>query len=211
MTRTIYLDDPYQKECTAVVKEVREDNVIVLDQTIFYPFSGGQANDTGTLTAANGTIYAVTDVRKADDEILHTLKEPHSLKPGDSIHCTIDWNRRYALMRMHTAAHLLSALLYTDAQIMITGNELQPEQSRVDFSLEETNTELLKKTIEKANELIKKSTPIKVYTLPREEAMKIPGIVKLANALPPTITHLRIVEIEGIDIEADGGTHVKNL
>jgi Ser-tRNA(Ala) deacylase AlaX len=111
---------------------------------------------------------------------------------------------------MHTACHIISAILFRDRKSLITGNKIDVERSRVDFNLEKMDRELIEGVIEKANRVIKRNLPVKVYYLPREEAMKIPGIVKLASKLPPSIRELRIVEIEGIDIQADGGPHVRN-
>ena len=114
-------------------------------------------------------------------------------------------------MRMHTAAHLLGAILYEEGKILCTGNQLEEETSKMDFDLTEINEEKIKSYFTKANELITKGAAVKVYSLPREEAFKIPGIVKLAGALPSEVSILRIVEIENIDIEADGGTHVHDI
>ncbi len=211
MTTLLYLTDSYLKEFDAVVTGVKEGKYITLDKTAFYPFSGGQANDTGTITTTDGRTAKITNVRKADGDIIHEIEPTNTVKEGDNLHCIINWQRRSRLMRMHTAAHLISAMMYNEAKIMITGNELQPEQSRIDFSFDQMDQEVMRSYIQKANDAIKKSIPVKTYFLPREEAMKIPGIIKLANALPPTIKEFRIVEIEGIDIEADGGTHVNNL
>ncbi|MBI4017232.1 MAG: alanyl-tRNA editing protein [Candidatus Aenigmarchaeota archaeon] len=211
MTTALYLADSYAKECSATVLSVKDGKFIVLDQTIFYPKSGGQANDEGIMKTADGREVKVIFVGKFDVQISHQVEPENVLKESDKVTCTIDWERRYKLMRMHTAAHLLSAIMYANSKVMITGNELQPDQSRMDFDFEKMDAELMKQYISKANDAIKKNIPVKTCFLPRGEALKIPGVVKLANVLPPEEKELRIVEIEGIDVQADGGTHVNNL
>jgi len=114
-------------------------------------------------------------------------------------------------MRSHTAAHVFASLLCTGTGALVTGNQLEEDRVRFDFSLEEFNREILQDYIDKANEGLRKDIPVKWYELPREEALKIPGVIKMAEALPPEIPVLRIVEVTGIDRQADGGTHVKNL
>ncbi len=113
-------------------------------------------------------------------------------------------------MRLHTAAHILSAVMYRDYGALITGGHISPDKAYDDYSLEEFNPEIFRKAVEKANEIVKQGIEVKIYWLKREEALKIPGIVKLASRMPPEIEYLRIVEIPGVDIQADGGPHVKN-
>ena len=114
-------------------------------------------------------------------------------------------------MRSHTAAHVFASLLCRETGALITGNQLGLERIRFDFNLKEFNRELLRRYIEKANEILKKDIPVRWYEVPREEALKIPGVIRMAKALPPKLPKLRLVEIVGVDIEADGGTHVRNL
>ena len=129
---------------------------------------------------------------------------------GEKVKGIIDWERRYTLMRMHTAAHILSAVFHREAGALITGNQLNMDKSRIDFSLENFDRGKIDMYARMANNIMKREIEVKGYFLEREEAMKIPGIVKLAKALPPTIKELRILEIVDIDTQADGGTHVKN-
>jgi len=206
MTRLLYMDDSYLKEWDTNILET-EGSSVVLEETAFYPRGGGQPSDTGTITA-NGIDYRVLEVKKEDGKIRHKLD-----KGGASgiAHCRIDWDHRYKIMRMHTASHLIATILNQKTGALITGNQLGEEKSRIDFSTEEYSPELMQEVIKSANALIKEGTPVKWYYLSREEAMKIPGIVKLADKLPPSIQTLRIVEIEGIDKQADGGTHVRNI
>jgi Ser-tRNA(Ala) deacylase AlaX len=147
---------------------------------------------------------------RREGKILHEVDSPF-LKEGDKVKCVIDWERRYALMRMHTAAHVLAGTMHTKLGAQITGNQLEVEKTRFDFNLPEFEREKFDRIVEEANGLLQNDVELKIYSMPREEAMKIPGMVKLAGALPPAITELRIVEIPGIDTQADGGTHVRNL
>jgi misacylated tRNA(Ala) deacylase len=208
MTELLYMTDSYLKEFNSTVTSV-EGNSIEIDKTAFYPFGGGQPNDTGKLICDNQE-FVVKDVRKKSGKIMHEL-DREGPKVGDSVHCIIDWNRRYKMMKMHTAAHLLSEVFHRGARALITGNQLDIDQSRIDYNLEEFDREKINQYCNKANEIIQQDLPIKVYSMKREEAMKIPAITKLASVLPPNIPELRIVEIVGFDTQADGGTHVNHL
>jgi Ser-tRNA(Ala) deacylase AlaX len=210
MAGTLYLEDSYMRECDASVQEVIDARNVVLDQTIFYPRGGGQPCDTGKLVSS-GQEFRVLSVAKKDGRIVHELGQEAGLKAGDRVRCVLDWDRRYRLMRMHTAAHVLGATMHRELGVLITGNELGEEKTRFDFSMESFDKETFERMVAKANGSLSQDLGLRVYSLPREEAMRIPGVVKLANALPPSITELRIVEIPGVDIQADGGTHVKNL
>ncbi|MGV8085089.1 MAG: alanine--tRNA ligase-related protein [Candidatus Bilamarchaeum sp.] len=205
MTELICLKDSYAKECQATVTE-KNGKDIILDQTVFYPRGGGQPTDFGTINQ-----YRIVNVSKKDGKIIHECEVESDLKVGDKVIARIDWGRRYKLMRMHTAAHILAATAYTELGYQITGNQIEVDQTRFDFSMENFDRAKFDQMVEKCNEKLTQNTDLKVYELPREEALKIPGVVKLANALPPSIAILRIVEIPGIDLQADGGTHVKNV
>lgn len=208
MTEPLYFSDSYLKEFTARVTEV-VDHGVVLDRTAFYPQGGGQPSDTGILLRGTEE-FGVSSVVKKEGKIVHELPA-YGLQVGDNVIGKINWERRYTLMRMHTSAHLLSALFYSRARVLITGNQLDVTKSRMDFNLEILDKEMIDCLVIEANAAIAQQVPVKVYSLPRAEALSRPEIVKLANALPPNIDVLRIVEIEGIDIQADGGTHVKQL
>jgi misacylated tRNA(Ala) deacylase len=209
MTRTLFLEDSYLRECDATVVSVRDGKYVALDQTIFYPKGGGQPCDTGKILKG-GEAYAVVYVGKFSGEISHEVDRP-GLGGGDKVHCMLDWERRYRLMRSHTAAHLFASLLCNGTGALVTGNQLEQDKIRFDFSLEKFDPETLKKYVDKANELFREDVLVKSYELPRGEVLKIPGVVKMAEAFPPDIPRLRIVEIVGVDRQADGGTHVKNL
>ncbi len=209
MTETLYLHDSYINEFTANV--VSADNrEIILDATAFYPSSGGQPNDTGTINV-NGSeaTFNVLDVIKKNGEIVH-LVDSDGLSPGDNVTGEINWSRRYALMRMHTAAHILSAVFNKESGVLITGNQLGSDKSRIDFNMETVDREKINNYIDAANKIIAENIPIEMAVVKREEALKIPDIVKLANALPPDIPELRLVKIGSYDLQADGGCHVKN-
>ena len=212
MTKLLYLENSYEKECAAIIESVLGKE-ITLNQTIFYPRGGGQPSDKGTLTLENGEKIGVTEVFKKDGKVIHNLEKKieSEVNLGQKVHCSIDWTRRYKLMRMHTAAHVLGATMHSEYGILISGNQLEEDKTRFDFTMEDFDREKFERVLKIANEKLEQDIHLKVYSLPREEALKIPGVVKLAAALPPQIDILRIVEIPGIDLQADGGTHVKNL
>jgi misacylated tRNA(Ala) deacylase len=208
MTKLLYLTDCYLKEFDAKVINA-EKNLIELDQTAFYPLGGGQPADKGKIIF-NRQEFQVINVFKEKGKVFHQI-DKEGLNKNCEVHCLIDWERRYKLMRMHTAAHVLSEIINREAGALITGNQLETEKTRIDFNLESFDRRKIEECVEKANEIIKKDLPVKIYFLKREDAMKIPKITKLANVLPPNLPELRIVEIVGFDLQADGGTHVKSL
>ena len=208
MTKKLYWEDSYVKEFEATITAVN-DNTVELDQTNFYPTGGGEPNDIGKLIS-NGEGFQIIDVSKEGDKILHKV-DKEGLKVGDRVKGVIDWERRYRLMRMHTAAHLLSALINRETGALITGGNLDLDKSRIDFNLETFDREKIIQLVDRANKLIKQDAEVKSYTMKREDALKIPDIIKLAEAVPPDADELRIVEITGIDKQADGGNHVKSL
>ncbi len=205
MTRKLYWEQPYSSDFTANVASL-EGPKVVLDQTLFYPRGGGVSSDTGTLGSTK-----VLETTKDGDRIIHTLESPPAFEIGETVAGRIDWERRHRLMRMHTAGHLLSALFYSGAKCLITGNQIDVDRSRMDFNLEEFDRSQIEGFVNEANALIGKNASVKTYFLKREEALKVPELVKLAEAAPPAEAQLRIVEIEGIDRQADGGLHVAHL
>jgi misacylated tRNA(Ala) deacylase len=209
MTKALYLDDSYLTECDALIQEVKDGKYIRLNQTIFYPRGGGQPWDTGTILRENEK-FSVVYVGKFAGDISHEVDQA-GLAVGDQVHCVLNWDQRYKLMRSHTAAHVFSSLLCSGTGALVTGNQLDVDKVRFDFSLETFQREILHKYIAKANEYFARDIPVTWYELPREEALRIPGVIKMAEALPPNVPYLRIVEVEGLDKQADGGTHVKNL
>ncbi|MBI4018865.1 MAG: alanyl-tRNA editing protein [Candidatus Aenigmarchaeota archaeon] len=205
--RPLYLEDSYLKEFDATI--VRADGkLIVLDNTAFYPSGGGQPSDTGTVRRGDEEFRVVFAIKK-DGNVSHEV-DKEGLKEGDKVHCTIDWPRRYALMKMHTAAHVLSAIMHKETGALITGNQLGVAESRIDFSLENLDRDKITEYVRMANEAMARNIEVKHYFLPTEDAMKIEGVIKLAKALPPSVNELHIMEIGDIDKQADGGTHVGN-
>jgi Ser-tRNA(Ala) deacylase AlaX len=209
MTKALFLVDSYLKESKATVISVKNGKYVILDQTIFYPKGGGQPHDTGKLIKGND-VYNVVYVGKFSGEISHEVDHA-GLQAGDEVCCVLNWDRRYKLMRSHTAAHLFASLLNQGTGALTTGNQLEEDHVRFDFSLAKFDRELLEEYVAEANKLFCTDVPVKWYELPKEEALKIPGVVKMAKAFPPDLPFLRIVEIVGYDRQADGGTHVRNL
>jgi len=149
-------------------------------------------------------------VGKFSGEISHEVDHV-GLKVGDRVHCVLNWERRYKLMRSHTAAHVFASLLCNTTGALVTGNQLEEDKIRFDFNLDKFDREVLERCLEQANAFFREDIPVKWYELPRDEALKIPGVIKMAEATPPDTPYLRIVEIVNVDKQSDGGTHVKNL
>jgi len=203
----LYLEDSYQKTFTATV--VRADKThIYLDQSAFYPQGGGQPADSGTLRC-NGKTYNVTHVKKDEQGIRHEI-DREGISKGDTVQGHLDWPRRYTLMRMHTAAHCLSAIIHNKFGAKITGNNLDTEKSRIDFNLKDFDKDAILQAVAKLNETIAQGAPVHVTYMNRAQALEDPELVKLADRLPPAIQELRIVTIDSIDRQCDGGTHVKD-
>ena len=210
MTEVLYLLDCYLKEFEATVESVKDDKYVVLDKTAFYPNAGGQPFDTGKFIK-DGEEFNVVFVAKFGDVISHEIDNP-GLKPGDKVKGVIDWDRRYRLMRMHTAAHVISIIIEKDANALITGNQLGLDKSRIDFNLENFDREKFVDYMNKANEMIKKGAKVNLYLMPREEALqKYERLTNLAKGFSEDIKEIRLVEIEGVTIEACGGTHLKDI
>lgn len=208
-TKLVYQYDSYLREYEARVVDVRGE-YLVLDETIFHPRSGGVDCDTGFIYIDDKAIEVVeVFVDKESGSILHRLARAVDVSPGVRVKMAINWDRRYRLMRLHTAAHILSAIMYNEYGALISGGNITPDYGYDDYTIERFDRETFLKAIEKANEIVRRDLEVKVYWLPRAEAMKIPGVVKLASRMPPDIEELRIVEIPGVDIQADGGPHVR--
>lgn len=209
-TKQLYLYDSYKKDFEAIIQNINGEKVI-LDQTIFHPSTGGVANDMGYLGKGD-VVHRVlrVEISRETKEITHFLDNASGLSVGDTVKGVIDWERRYSLMRLHTAAHLLAAVMYRDYTALITGGQVDVEQAKLDFNLPKPDREVFEDAVTKANNEVRKETELKIYFLERTEALKMPGIVKLAERMPPQVKELRIVEIPGIDLQADGGPHVRN-
>ena len=212
MTELIYQTDSYITEFDANVGSVvPELRAVVLDRTAFYPGGGGQPCDFGELRI-EGVVYPVNKVKKQGDDILHFLGGEAPLPPTGSVaHGTLDWARRYQLMRTHTALHILCGTVFRDYGALVTGGEMEPGKGRLDFEFETMRGELVREIESSINKEAAQGREIRVQILPREEAFQIPDLIRTKiNLLPPGITHVRTVEIVGLDLQADGGTHVRN-
>jgi misacylated tRNA(Ala) deacylase len=210
MKTALYMLNCYLKEFEGIVEEVKDGKFIFLDHTAFYPTGGGQLFDTGKLIMDHDA-YNVVNVSKVDGRIMHEVDRP-GLKVGEKVHGIIDWERRYKHMRMHTAAHVLANIIEKRTGALITGNQLSADRSRVDFNLENFDREAFKKYEEEVNEFIRHGRAVNWYLLPRKEAEeKASRMTTLAKGFPEHITDVRLVEIEGLVIEACGGTHLKNV
>jgi len=212
MTELLYQTDSYLKSFEARVTSVdNENNAIVLDRTAFYPSGGGQPHDTGALQAG-GITYPVLRVKKAGEQVFHYVPEGFGLPPvGSQATGEIDWQRRYDLMRTHTAMHILCGVIFRDYGASVTGGDMDPLKGRMDFEFETMQKELVQAIEAAVNIEVANARPIQVALLPRQEAFQIPDLIRTKiNLLPEGIQEVRVVEIVGLDLQADGGTHVAN-
>lgn len=210
MTDLLYLADSYLRTFDARVVGLTEDGAVELDRTAFYPAGGGQPFDTGTLTAGDRT-WRVTAVTKAGPRVLHTLDGSPPPEPGTVVHGEIDWDRRYRLMRTHSALHVLCGVVFREYGASVTGGNMSTDKARMDFELEDLSPERVANIEQMANARIAEGLPISWRELPRDEAFQIPDLIRTKiNLLPEGIQQVRVVEIAGLDLQADGGTHVRN-
>jgi misacylated tRNA(Ala) deacylase len=212
MTELLYQTDAYHQEfeanITAVIAELR---AVVLDKTAFYPGGGGQPCDLGSLLV-NGVVYPVDKVKKQGEEVLHLLGGDAPLPaPGSASRGTLDWVRRYKLMRTHTALHVLCGTVFRDYGALVTGGDMEPLKGRMDFEFETMRGDLVREIEAAVNREVAQARDVRVKILPREEAFQIPDLIRTKiNLLPEGIQQVRTVEIVGLDLQADGGTHVRN-
>jgi misacylated tRNA(Ala) deacylase len=209
MTEELFLRDSYLREFDALVERLAGREVI-LDRTAFYAGGGGQPPDKGTLGV--GPVRAsVVDVRREGREIIHVLESPIPDTVRD-LRGELDWERRHAHMRHHTALHVLSGVIWRNFGAKVTGGQMRSDRARMDFSFPgEWTTDVVGEIERLTNEALAEERPVKVYELPREEALKNPDLIRTQiNLVPERVKVIRIVEIEGIDTQADGGTHVAN-
>ena len=206
-TELLYALDSSIKEFDTTVLAVQDDEV-ALAHTAFYPGGGGQPPDTGTLQAGDRT-WQVTGSRKVGDVLWHSLQGEAMPDVGQRIWGRLDWERRYLLMRTHTALHILSAIAYQDYGATVTGGSMEPGEGRLDFEISDFTPAVAEAMVRKANQEVARDREVRVYMLPREEALQLPGLIRTkTNLIPPDVTRIRIVEIDGLDRQADGGTHV---
>ena len=208
MTTKLYQTDSYIKEFDATVTRVdAENNAVYLDQSAFYPGGGGQPADKGELQV-NGKTYTV---KKMGRDMAHIIDGDALPEVGEAVHGVLDWEHRYKLMRTHTAMHILCGVVWRDYEASVTGGNMEPLQGRMDFEFEKLTNDLISEIEASINAEIANAHPLKVAILPRDEAFQIPDLIRTKiNLLPEGISEIRTVEIEGLDLQADGGTHVHN-
>jgi misacylated tRNA(Ala) deacylase len=209
VTRELFLEDSYRREFRAGVKKI-DGREVVLEETTFFPGGGGQPADKGSLGI--GPINAaVVDARREGGVIVHVLDRaiPDTVK---ELKGELDWERRYAHMRHHTALHVLSGVIWRAFGAKVTGGQMRTDRARMDFSFPgEWTAEVVAEIERLTNEALAENRPVKVYGLPREEALENPDLIRTqVNLVPERVKTVRIVEIEGLDTQADGGTHVAN-
>lgn len=207
MTEALYLEETDQRTFEAIVERVHDDRV-VLDRTCFYPTGGGQPHDTGTFTTGDET-WKVEDVEK-QDVIYHTL-DGDPPDPGVQVTGEIDWDRRYAHMRYHTAQHLLSAVLLDEYEAQTTGNQIYTDRARIDCAMERFDEDDLRSIEARLNDLVEEDLPVEWYVLDRETAeAELDSERTRLDLLPSSITEVRVVEIGDVDRTACAGTHVSS-
>lgn len=212
MTELLYQTDSYLQSFEASVAEIDlENRGLALDRTVFYPGGGGQPADSGRLTAG-GVVYPVKRAKKVGELVFHYLEGQEALPAvGALVQGQIDWERRYRLMRTHTAMHVLCGVIFRDYGASVTGGDMDPLEGRMDFEFETMQRELVDKIQQAVNHEVNAKRDVRVAILPREQAFQIPDLIRTKiNLLPEGIQQVRVVEIIGLDLQADGGTHVHN-
>ena len=212
MTELLFLNDAYLSEFDAVVAEVTDDGGVALDRTAFYIGGGGQPCDVGTLTdAAGGVGYRVTKVGRAGGAVVHTIEGDERPAVGTTLHGVIDWERRYLLMRTHTALHILCGVVWRDYGALVTGGDMRPGTARMDFELENMSAQFAEEVEDRINAEVAQGRDIGVGFMGRQEADAHPDLIRTKiNLLPASIAEVRTIDIVGLDLQADGGTHVHN-
>jgi misacylated tRNA(Ala) deacylase len=208
MTEEISSTDAYARSCEAAVVAASEDGV-VLDRTVFYARGGGQPGDTGVLRWDGGEVR-VRDTVKRTGETLHML-EGATPAVGTAVTSEIDWDRRYVLMRTHTALHSLSGIVFRDYGAKVTGGNMEPGVARMDFELDSISVEFGREVEDKLNAALAEDHAVHVSFLPRSEALADPDLIRTkVNLIPEHVDPIRVIDIEGLDKQADGGTHVRS-
>ena len=209
MTITLCHDDSYLKEFDATVVGTA-DKGVVLDRTAFYPGGGGQPPDSGILRAGRRE-WRVRKLSRSGGKLIHEIEGDDFPQQGAAVRGEIDWERRYQLMRTHTALHILCGVVWRDYGALVTGGDMKPLTARMDFELESMSADFAREIEERINKEVEAARPVAILTLPREEAFQIPDLIRTKiNLLPASITEVRTVDITGLDLQADGGTHVAN-
>jgi len=208
-TELLFLRDAYLRTCDAVVAEVRAGDDgrtgVVVDRTVFYYTGGGQPHDTGSI---NGS--PVVDVRKDGDVVVHWLMAGAAApSPGDTVACEIDWERRHRLMRTHTAMHVLCGVIWNEWKVPVTGGNMEPLSARMDFEFDPLPEGFAARVEQLVNEAVARDHRIEVSFLPRDTAVTDEDLIRTkVSLIPESVTEIRVVDIVGLDKQADGGTHV---
>src|SRR5258706_1350893 len=212
MTELLYQTDAYLKEFDSIITSVDAGSrAVILERSAFYPGGGGQPCDFGSLEV-EGVTFPVEKVKKQVDDVLHFLGGTTPLPAlNTASRGTLDWARRHKLMRTHTALHILCGSVFRDYGAQVTGGDMDPLKGRMDFEFETMRAELVHDIEAAVNHEVQQKREIRVKILPRHEAFKIPDLIRTKiNLLPEGIAQVRTVEIVGLDLQADGGTHVAN-
>lgn len=212
MTEKLYLNDAYLKECDARVNKIT-DRGIILDRTVFYARGGGQPGDSGTISFGD-RVVRIDDTIKEGDNVLHISEDTSGIPEGEFCKCSLNWETRYQYMRYHSAIHLMDGI-FNNMPVktgLITGSQIYADRARVDFSVDNFSQDIVLELIEMVNRAVEEGHNISVKYLPSEEALKIPNLARTepGRELIKRLPVVRIVDIEGVDAQADGGTHVNN-
>jgi misacylated tRNA(Ala) deacylase len=210
-TEMLYASDAYVREFESQVVAVDADSrAVALEATAFFPTGGGQPHDTGTL-GVSGAALAVTDVSKDRNGVIwHRLGNGTQLPSvGEVLSGALDWDRRYVIMRLHSAQHIMNGIIWRDHRAHVTGAQISPPQARLDFELATISQEFARNLETAINDVVRENLPVCPRWLPRSEADSDPSLMRLkANLIPRSIDPLRVIDIVGLDRQADGGTHV---
>ena len=205
-TELLFLEDAYLRSCEATVL-ASDDDGVVLDRTVLYPTGGGQPHDTGTISWADGSA-SVTGVRKQGAAVAHAVDGDRPAV-GSAVTVTVDWERRHQLMRTHTALHILCGVIWNEWGTAVTGGNMNPLEARMDFEFDPLPEGFADRVTELVNAEIAADRPIEVSFLPRVEALADEDLIRTkVNLIPEAVTTIRVVDIVGLDKQADGGTHV---
>jgi misacylated tRNA(Ala) deacylase len=211
VTELLYLIDAYRRDFDATVVDIDVDTrALALDRTAFFPTGGGQPHDAGKLAFASREAHVIGVAKNKEGTVWHSLAAGASLpEVGEGVHGAIDWRRRYLIMRLHTAQHIMNGIIWRDHGAHVTGAQITPPEGRLDFELEAMSQEFARSLEAAINEVVGENLPVRVLWLPRAEADRDPSLIRLkANLIPSKIDPLRVIDIVGLDRQADGGTHV---
>jgi misacylated tRNA(Ala) deacylase len=208
-TELLYATDAYVRSFDALVQDVTPDGGVILDRTALYPTGGGQPHDLGVLTWQGGSANVV-EVLKDGPRVVHRLDgQPPPV--GTTVHAELDWERRYSLMRHHTALHSMSGVIFQLFGATVTGGQMYVDRARMDFQLPDLSQDRLQRIEQRTNELLAEGHPVSIRFLSRDEALQIPDLIRTrVSLIPDDVEMIRVVNIEGVDQQADGGTHVAN-